>query len=310
MSNFCEECGGHLTPSCVSCGHQISPTAKFCSQCGRPVGATADDAHNTLAASAAVPGPADRRARAEIEEGRKHVTVLFADIKDSIDLITTYDAEIVSRAFLRPLLDLMIDAIRSHGGTLTSVRGDGVMAVFGVPRALEDHAVRACSTGLQMQGAVTRYAQELQRSHGVSLTIRVGIASGEVIGNIVGDALHTDYNFVGPTAWLASRLEQMAAPGSVFTTADTLRLAEGYVAMRPAGLMPVQGAGPSHRGLRGDRGCCREDPAGDLCVARPDALRRSRPRTRAIAARASARGRRQRAGGRNRRRSRARASRA
>ncbi|GAC1347340.1 MAG: AAA family ATPase [Acetobacteraceae bacterium] len=167
--------------------------------------------------------------------------MLFADIQDSIELIATYDAEVVREIFLRPLLDRMIDAVRLHGGTLTSVGGDGIMAAFGTPRALEDHAVRACNAGLRMQEVVTRYAQEVHRSHGVELRIRVGIASGEVVGHIVGDDLHTDYNLVGPTTWLASRVEHMARPGAVFMTADTARLVEGYVALKPMGQMPVKG---------------------------------------------------------------------
>ncbi|GAC1487037.1 MAG: hypothetical protein NVS2B11_12750 [Acetobacteraceae bacterium] len=87
----------------------------------------------------------DPPGQAAAEDGRKQVTVLFADIQDSIELIATYDAEVVREIFLRPLLDRMIDAVRLHGGTLTSVGGDGIMAAFGTPRALEDHAVRACN---------------------------------------------------------------------------------------------------------------------------------------------------------------------
>ena len=188
---------------------------------------------------------ADDSTQAKIEDGRRHVTVLFADIKDSIELIATYDAEIVRKSFLRPLLDLMIDAVRLQRGMLANVGGDGVMAVFGTPRALEDDALRACYAGLRMQEVVARYAQGVQRSHGVDLKIRVGIASGEVIGHavehVVGDMRQAGCDVIGPTVWLASRVEQMARPGAVFITADTLRLVEGYISTKPVGLMPVKG---------------------------------------------------------------------
>jgi len=119
--------------------------------------------------------------------------------------------------------------------------GDGIMALFGAPLALEDHAVRACYAGLRMQETVTRYADAVRRSHGVQVAIRVGLNSGEIVVAAIGSDLHMDYTVVGQTAHLASRMEQMAKPGSVLTTADTLRLAEGYVAIEPLGPMPVKG---------------------------------------------------------------------
>ncbi len=128
-----------------------------------------------------------------------------------------------------------------YEGTVHRVMGDGIMALFGAPLALEDHAVRACYAGLRMQETVARYADEVRRSHGVQVAIRVGLNSGEIVVRAIGNDLNMDYTVVGQTAHLASRMEQMAAPGSVLTTADTLRLAEGYVAIRPLGPVPVKG---------------------------------------------------------------------
>ena len=175
------------------------------------------------------------------EDERKQVTVLFADITDSIDLVATHDAEVVRKVFLNPVLERMIEAVQFYGGTLYSVRGDGIMALFGAPLALEDHAVRGCYAGLRMQEFVTRQAEELQCSHGVSVKIRVGLASGEIVGQTVSNDPNRDNNVVGRTAWLASRMEQMATPGSIFATMETFNLAEGYVAMKPLGLVPVKG---------------------------------------------------------------------
>ena len=107
--------------------------------------------------------------------------------------------------------------------------GDGIMALFGAPLALEDHALRACYAGLRVQETVAQYAEEVRLSHGVQVTIRVGLNSGEIVVTAIGNDLHMDYTVLGQTVHLASRMEQMASPGSVLTTADTLRLVEGHV---------------------------------------------------------------------------------
>ena len=121
------------------------------------------------------------------------------------------------------------------------IMGDGIMALFGAPVAHEDHAVRACYAALRMQETVTRYANEVQRLHGVPVAIRVGLNSGEIVISTIGNDLHMDYTVVGQTVHLANRMEQMAMPGSVLITADTLHLAEGYVVTKSLGPVPVKG---------------------------------------------------------------------
>src|SRR5207237_3467127 len=138
-------------------------------------------------------------------------------------------------------LERMIEAVHRYEGTVHRVLGDGIMALFGAPLAVEDHAVRACYAGLRMQETVTRYAEEGQRSQGVQVAIRVGVNLGARGVRTVGNDLHMDYTVVGQTVHLASRMEQMAKPGSVLTTADTLRLAEGCLAMEHLGPEPVKG---------------------------------------------------------------------
>jgi class 3 adenylate cyclase/tetratricopeptide (TPR) repeat protein len=233
-ANFCEECAAPLARTCLHCGTQVSAAARFCAHCGEPL---------NLVPSKTSRQRADKilPARAAIEDERKHVTALFADIKGSFELFADRDPEVVRKLFLDPVIERMMEAVHRYEGTVYSVMGDGIMAIFGAPLALEDHAVRACYAGLRMQGSVGRYAEEVQRLHAAPLAIRVGLASGEIVGLAIGNDLHTDYTVVGQTAWLASRLEQMATPGSVLTTADTLRLAEGYVAARPLGSVPVKG---------------------------------------------------------------------
>ncbi len=119
--------------------------------------------------------------------------------------------------------------------------GDGIMALFGAPLAHEDHAVRACYAALDMQGAIRRYADEVWRTDGVTVKIRVGLNSGEVVVRAIGSDLRVDYTAVGQTTHLAARMEQLATPGTVLLTAETLRLAEGYVTAQPLGPVPVKG---------------------------------------------------------------------
>src|ERR1700675_409421 len=127
--------------------------------------------------------------------------------------------------------------------------GDGIMALFGAPLAHEDHAVRACYAALRMQESLKRYADDTRRSHGVEVQIRVGLNSGDVVVRSIGSDLRMDYSAVGQTTNLAARMEQLATPGSVRLTADTLRLAEGYVEVRPLGPVPVKGLGEPVEGF-------------------------------------------------------------
>jgi tetratricopeptide (TPR) repeat protein len=119
--------------------------------------------------------------------------------------------------------------------------GDGIMALFGAPLAHEDHAVRACYAALRMQESVKRYAEGVRRTEGIPIQIRVGLNSGDVVVRSIGSDLHMDYTAVGQTTHLASRVEQVAMPGSILLTADALRLAEGYVQVKPLGPVNVRG---------------------------------------------------------------------
>ena len=241
-AKFCEECSAPLAQTCADCGAQMSPKAKFCSECGRP--SKAVTASRFASPKSYTPQHlADKIliTREALEGERKQVTVLFADIKGSMEIFADRDPEDVQN-LLDPVLERMIEAVHHYEGTVNRVMGDGIMALFGAPLAHEDHAVRACYAALRMQETVTRYADEVQRSYGVPVTIRVGLNSGEIVIRAIGNDLHMDYAVVGQTANLAARMEQMAKPGTVLTTANTLRLAEGYVAMTPlGGPMAVKG---------------------------------------------------------------------
>src|SRR2546423_4336970 len=151
--------------------------------------------------------------RSVLEGERKQVTVLFADLKGSTELIADLDPE-AARQLLDLALHHMMDAVHRYEGTVNQVLGDGIMALFGAPVAHEDHAVRACYAALAMQAAIRRYADEVHRTHGVAFQIRVGLNSGEVVVRTVGNDLHMEYSAVGQTTHLAARMEQTAKPGT------------------------------------------------------------------------------------------------
>ncbi|MFQ5520259.1 MAG: AAA family ATPase, partial [Candidatus Methylomirabilia bacterium] len=146
-----------------------------------------------------------------------------------------------ARKLLDPVLERMMEAVHRYEGTVNQVMGDGIMALFGAPLAHEDHAVRACYTALRMQESVGRYGDQIQRTHGIPVQIRVGLNSGEVVVRSIGNDLHMDYTAVGQTTHLAARMEQMAKPGSILLTADALRLAEGFVQVKPLSAVAVKG---------------------------------------------------------------------
>src|SRR3989454_817233 len=246
-AKFCAECGAVLTQECARCGASLPPAAKFCPECAHPVGAVAPTAKTRFAS------PADYTpthiaekildSRGALEGERKHVTVLFADLKGSMELLADRDAE-DARRLLDAVLERMMEAVHHYEGTVNQVMGDGIMALFGAPIAHEDHAVRACYAALRMQQRVKEYAEELHRNLGLPIHIRVGLNSGEVLVRSIGNDLHMDYTAVGQTTHLAARMEQMAMPGSILAPSETLGLVEGYVLTRSLGPRPGKGLAP------------------------------------------------------------------
>ena len=178
--------------------------------------------------------------RHALEGERKQVTVLFADLKDSTELIRGLDPE-AAQQLLDPALHHMMDAVHRFEGTVNQVLGDGIMALFGAPIAHEDHALRACYAALAMQAAMRTYTEEVRRTRGLELRMRVGLNSGEVVVRAIGNDLHMDYSAVGETTVLAARMEQTATPGSIRLTPATLRLVEGLVQVNALGPVPVKG---------------------------------------------------------------------
>jgi class 3 adenylate cyclase/tetratricopeptide (TPR) repeat protein len=246
---FCIECAAPLTRRCPHCDAANPPQARFCGQCAaslsRPLPASASPpyalhAHTPLSYTPAYLAEKILHSKTDLEGERKQVTVLFADLKGSMELLAERDPE-DARRLLDPVLERLMAAVHRYEGTVNQVLGDGIMALFGAPVAHEDHAVRACYAALAMQEAIRHYGEELRHAHGIEVQIRVGLNSGEVVVRAIGNDLHMDYSAIGQATHLAARMEQLAPPGSIRLTADTLRLAGGLVQVKPLGPIPVKG---------------------------------------------------------------------
>ena len=181
-----------------------------------------------------------RTSRATLEGERKQVTVLFADIKGSMELTRDLDPE-AAQQLLDPALHAMMDAVHRYEGTVNQVLGDGIMVLFGAPIAHEDHALRACYAALAMQAALHDYAEVVRRTHGLALQCRIGLNAGDVVVRTIHNDLHMDYSAVGLTTHLAARLEQAAPPGTILLATATVRLVEGLVRVKAWGPVPIQG---------------------------------------------------------------------
>src|SRR6185436_12841619 len=224
---------------CPGCQQENPEGARFCNSCGTRL---------TAAAPAAAPRtytPAHLAekiltSKGSLEGERKQVTVLFADLKGSMELLADRDPE-EARQLLDAVLERLMEAVHRYEGTVNQVMGDGIMALFGAPLALEFHAMRACYAALRMQDSVNRWAEQIHRAEGLNVRIRVGLNSGEVVVRSIGSDLHMDYTAVGQTTHLAARMEQMAAPGTILIAPTTLHMAERAIRVNPLGLRQVKG---------------------------------------------------------------------
>ncbi|MEM5388315.1 BREX system ATP-binding domain-containing protein [Paraburkholderia phymatum] len=257
-AKFCEVCGAILPRACPRCGHEATPSARFCNECGCPL--TEAPAASTPRPQPA-PGPspapvhytphhlaqrilaeqAAMEARGETAGERKTVTALFADMAGSTALIHDLDPEEAHR-LIEPVIALMMEAVHYYEGYVAKLLGDGVLALFGAPIAHEDHPQRALFAALRMQQAMRRHGDRIRLEKAIPLQIRVGVHTGEVVvRSIRTDDLHTDYDPVGHTIHIASRMEGIATPSSILVSEATHKLAEGYFEFRALGATQVKG---------------------------------------------------------------------
>jgi class 3 adenylate cyclase len=181
------------------------------------------------------------RSKSALEGERKQVTVLFADVKGSMELAEQVDPEEWHRILDR-FFQILADGVHRFEGTVNQYTGDGIMALFGAPIAHEDHAQRAGFAALHLREELRRYADELRRSHGLSFAVRMGLNSGEVVVGKIGDDLRMDYTAQGQVVGLAARVQELAEPGRIYVTAPTAELVRGYFELRDLGAVRVKGA--------------------------------------------------------------------
>ncbi len=234
--------------ACPNCGEGNRRTAKFCRNCGQTINQSAPLRQRSTSAPAPityVPKHLSEKifaSRQALEGERKHVTVLFADIRGSTALIEGRDPEDAQR-IIDPVLHLMMKAVHRYEGTVNQVLGDGIMALFGAPLAHEDHALRACYAALAMQEELQRHRHNLGQSEETGLQIGIGMNTGEVVVRSIDNDLNVEYSALGHTTHLAARMQELANAGSTLMTNSTLREVEGFVQVKPRG--PVQAKGIS-----------------------------------------------------------------
>ncbi len=255
QARFCEACGKGLESRCVACGNELRAGARFCDACGAAV--TDATAPPEPARPVATPTRRDPRihtpqhlaerilsARGALEGERKQVTVLFADVKGSMELAEQVDAEefyaLLDRFFL-----ILTEGVHRFEGTINQYAGDGVMALFGAPIAHEDHAHRACYAALHLLEELRRFSQELKRTRGLPFGVRIGINSGEVVVGTIGDDLRMDYTAQGQVIGIAARLQALADPGKAYVSEHTAELVSGFFQLESLGRYEVKGVSRS-----------------------------------------------------------------
>ncbi len=249
---FCIECGARLASGCPSCGSDNPSNAKFCRKCGTGLWGSASGVQGT-ASEPRPPHPEPRNytpkhlidkvltSRSAMEGERKRVTVLFADVKGSMELAEQVDAE-AWHHIMDSFFGILSEGVHRFEGTINQYTGDGIMALFGAPIAHEDHAQRACYAALHLGDQLRRYADDLRVRRGLNFSVRMGLNSGEVVVGKIGDDLRMDYTAYGQTVGIAARVQQIAAADRAYMTGATARLVEGFFDLRDLGWAEVKGA--------------------------------------------------------------------
>src|SRR6516164_6452353 len=202
---------------CSKCGAENPDRAKFCIECAKPLDGTSSKSPGAAAASSPIHMGAETPDSSADGE-RKTVTMLFADIKGSMDLIEDLDPE-EARAIVDPALKLMMDAVQRYGGYVAQSTGDGIFALFGAPVAHEDHPQRALYAALWMQEELRRYSDRIRTEGRLPIQARVGVNTGEVVVRRIqtGEG-RTEYAPVGHSTGIAARMQTLAPVGSIAAT--------------------------------------------------------------------------------------------
>lgn len=245
---FCHACGTRVEASCTNCGAGLQPEFRFCPECGQAVPGVDGDTRAPVderfaRLSQHIPEALARKIRdtqGTIRGERKLVTVVFCDLAGSTAIAELLDPE-EYRDLLDQYLELMFREIYRFEGIVNQLAGDGMMALFGAPIAHEDAPHRAIRAALAMHAALEQFNQQRLAARDVELQARIGIHTGPVVVGTMGNDFKMDYTATGDTTNLASRLESLAPPGSIYVSEATYRLVRGFFEMRPVGPFNVKG---------------------------------------------------------------------
>ena len=242
-ANFCANCAEPLLQevACPRCGASNLPGQNFCDRCGTLLGERRQaPAQDLLSCTPDHLAERIRTAKGSLEGERKQLTVLFADVKGSMELGESMDPE-AWRRIMERMFTLMCEGVHRFEGTVNKFTGDGIVALFGAPIAREDHAQCACHAALYLSDQLAQYAEQLKREEGLDFSVRMGLNSGEVVVGAIGDDLQMDYTAIGHSVGLGQRMEQLAEPGKAYLTEHTAALISGYFELRDKGLLEIKG---------------------------------------------------------------------
>jgi len=229
---------------CPSCQHENSENAKFCNQCTYDLSKIKETHSKTLnkPKSYTPKHLADKilKSKSSIIGERKLVTVLFADVASYTSMSEKLDPESVHQ-IMDGVFKILMDEIHGHKGTINQFTGDGVMALFGAPLALEDHAQDACHAALAIQKSIKKIQQDLKKKYSINFQMRIGINSGSVVVGAIGDDLRMDYTAIGDTTNLAARMESFAQPGTVLVSPNTYKKVHQQFELKSLGETEIKG---------------------------------------------------------------------
>ena len=250
---FCEDCGAKMELVCPGCGASIPPGKKFCGECGQPLSTPSKPipkpppSFDEKIAKVQHYLPKDLAEkilaqRERIEGERKQVTVLFTDMAGYTSLSEKLDPE-EAFGLMEQVYEILIRTVNEYGGTVNELKGDGVMALFGAPIALEDAPQRAIRASLTIHREMVQFNERMRREKAglPVLRMRAGINTGPVVMGTLGNDLRVEFKVAGDTVNLASRMESLAEPGSTYVTEDTFKLTEGLFRFEGLGEKEIKG---------------------------------------------------------------------
>ena len=238
---FCEDCGARMETKCPSCGAFIHMGKRFCGECGHNLAFPSEPSPKSPPKGLSFDEKLDKiqrylpkgltekilSKRDKIEGERKQVTVMFCDMEGFTNLSERLGPE-EAYSIMDQIYEILIHKVHNYEGTVNEMTGDGIMALFGAPIALEDAPQRAIRSGLAIHREMVKFSDKIRAENMISpLKMRIGIHTGPVVVGTLGNDLRVEFKAVGDTVNLASRMEGLADPGATYVTEDTFKLTEG-----------------------------------------------------------------------------------